>query len=94
MKEQPPKKPAIKTAMRLPAELHADLKEAAEREDHSMNDEIIARLNSVAGGATLAAILSQIRRLSEENQQLKAEIERTQQMVQTIIDALGPSRKR
>jgi hypothetical protein len=94
MKEQPPKKPAIKTAMRLPAELHADLKEAAEREDHSMNDEIIRRLTAMSGGASLATLLAETRHLHEENQQLKAEIKKTQQMVQIIIDALGPSRKR
>jgi hypothetical protein len=94
MKEQPPKKPPIKTAMRLPADLHADLKEAAEREQHSMNDEIIHRLTAMAGGTSLAAILAQTRRLSEENKQLKAEIKQTQQMVQTIIDALEPRRKR
>jgi Cys-tRNA synthase (O-phospho-L-seryl-tRNA:Cys-tRNA synthase) len=94
MKEQSPKKPPIKTAMRLPAELHADLKEAAEREDHSMNDEIILRCTAMSGGASLATILAQTQRLSEENRQLKAEIQKTQQMVQSIIDALGPGRKR
>lgn len=80
--------------MRLPADLHADLKEAAEREDHSMNDEIIIRLTALAGGASFATILTQTQRLSEENKQLKAEIKRTQKMVQTIIDALRPRQKR
>ena len=94
MKEQPPKKPPIKTAMRLPAELHADLKEAAEREDHSMNDEIILRCTAMQGGASLAAILAETKHLRDENRQLKAEIKKTQQMVQAILDAMGPNRKR
>jgi hypothetical protein len=94
MKEQPPKKPPIKTAMRLPAELHADLKEAADREDHSMNDEIILRCTAMSGGASLATLLAEIRGLREEHRQLRADQKKTQQMVQTIIDALGPTRKR
>lgn len=94
MKEQPPKKPPIKTAMRLPADLHADLKEAAKREEHSMNDEIIHRLVVIYGGASLASILAETQHLREENRQLKAEVKKTQQMVQTIIDALAPPRKR
>jgi hypothetical protein len=96
MKEQPPKKPYIKSAVRLPADLHADIKESALREDHSMNDEIIRRLAAMSGGASLATILAHIRRLSDENQQLKAELKaeskKTQDMVQTIIDALSPRR--
>jgi hypothetical protein len=94
MKEQPPKKPPIKTAMRLPADLHADLKEAAAREEHSMNDEIIHRLTAIYGGASLATILAETKHLREENRQLKVEVKKTQQMVQSIIDALGPKRKR
>jgi cell shape-determining protein MreC len=48
----------------------------------------------MSGGASLATILAQTQRLSEENRQLKAEIQKTQQMVQSIIDALRPGRKR
>lgn len=94
MKEQPLNKPPIKTAMRLPADLHADLKEAAKREEHSMNDEIIHRLTVVYGGASLATILAEVRSLREENRQLRADQKKTQQMIQGIIDALGPGRKR
>jgi hypothetical protein len=92
MKELPPKKPYIKSAVRLPADLHADIKESALREDHSMNDEIIRRLAAMSGGASLATILTELRGLREENQQLRADQRKTQQMVQTIIDALGPRR--
>lgn len=92
MKEQPLKKPAKKTAMRLPAELHAELQDAAAREDHSMNDEIIARLSAGAGGASMASLMTQVRRLTAENQEIKAELKKTQEMIQVIIDALGPRR--
>ena len=88
MKEQP----LNKTAMRLPADLHADLKDAAAREGYSMNDDIIARLAAGAGGSSMASLLAQTRKLSEENQELKAEIKKTQDMVQVIIDALSPRR--
>jgi hypothetical protein len=92
MKEQPLKKPAIKTAMRLPADLHADLKDAATREGHSMNVEMVSRLTAMLGGASLHAILAQNRQILEENRELRAEIKKTQEMVQSIIDALSPRR--
>jgi hypothetical protein len=85
MKEKPPKKPFIKTAMRLPADLHADIEDAAIRADHSMNDEIIARCAAAAGGASITAVM-------EQNKQLMAELRRTQEMVQSIINAIGPRR--
>jgi hypothetical protein len=85
MKEKPPKKPAIKTAMRIPAELHADIAEAAKRADHSMNAEIIHRLTAGAGGVSLFA-------LAEQNVEIMAEIHRTQEMVREIITALKPRR--
>lgn len=85
MKEKPPKKPAIKTAMRIPADLHADLQDAAIRADHSMNAEIISRLTAAAGGASLSAIL-------EQNEQIMAELKKTQDMVQSILAAIGPRR--
>jgi predicted HicB family RNase H-like nuclease len=85
MKEKPQKKPAIKTAMRIPADLHADLQEAASRADHSMNTEIINRLTAAAGGVSLST-------LAEQNAQMMAEIRRTQEMVQKIIAAITPRR--
>jgi predicted HicB family RNase H-like nuclease len=85
MKEKPPKKPAIKTAMRIPADLHADLLEAADRAGHSMNVEIINRLTAAAGGVSLST-------LAEQNAQMIAETRRTQEMVQEIIDAITPRR--
>jgi hypothetical protein len=94
MKEQPPKKPPIKTAMRLPADLHADLQDVAEREGHSMNTEIVTRLTAAAGGASLVAVMKQNRILIEQNNRLAAELEEVKSMVQTIVDALGPRRKR
>jgi hypothetical protein len=64
------------TTVRLPAALHAELKDAAERAGHSMNTEIVARLSS--SRVTLHD-------LALQNQQ-------TQAMVQQIIDALRPRR--
>lgn len=75
---KPPKKTKdVKTAFRLPAALHAEIKEAAERAGHSMNAEVIARLSTPVGH-TLMDIA---------RQNLK-----TQEMVQQIIDAIGPRR--
>lgn len=85
MSEKPPKKPAVKTAMRIPADLHADLQDAAARADHSMNTEIINRLTAAAGGASLSA-------LAEQNAKMMAEIKRTQEMVREIIAAITPRR--
>jgi hypothetical protein len=82
MKEKPPKKPAIKTAMRIPADLHADLQDAAIRADHSMNAEIISRLTAAAGGASLSAVL-------EQNQQIMVELKKTQDMVQSILSTIA-----
>jgi predicted HicB family RNase H-like nuclease len=85
MKETPPKKPAIKTAMRIPADLHADLQDVAARAGHSMNTEIINRLTAAAGGVSLSTLAGQ-------NVEMMAEIKRTQEMVQEIIAALSPRR--
>jgi hypothetical protein len=85
MKETPPKKPAIKTAMRIPAELHAGLQDAAARAGHSMNTEIIARLTAAAEGASIAAVM-------EQNRQLMAEVKRNQELIQEIIAAISPRR--
>jgi hypothetical protein len=69
----------IKTALRLPPDLHAEIKSAAEYHGRSMNAEILARLTATpAGPATLDT-------LAEQQQ-------RTQAMVQQIIDALTPRR--
>jgi len=65
----------IKTALRLPPDLHAEIKSAAEYHGRSMNAEIIARLAAAtAGPVTLDTLVAQ---------QL-----RTQEMVQQIIDAM------
>lgn len=88
MKEKPPKTPKApskKTAMRLPADLHAELQEIADKSGHSMNVEIVARLQAMSGGATIAS-------LQEQNKQIMAELKRTQDMIQEIITAIGPRR--
>jgi plasmid stability protein len=64
----------IKTAIRLPRDLHADILESAAHHGRSMNAEMLARLSSQAG-----ATLDDIARQNV----------RTQEMVQTIIEALG-----
>jgi plasmid stability protein len=75
------KKPT--TTVRLPPDLHAEVKEAAARAGHSMNDEIIERLRSLSnanlGGPTLRDVVRQN--------------EKTQLMVQQIIDAISPKRR-
>lgn len=63
----------IKTALRLPRDLHAEIKDAAEYHGRSMNAEIIARLES--SGVTLADIAQQNTK--------------TQEMIQQIIDAIS-----
>lgn len=85
MSDHSPKKPAIKTAMRIPANLHQDLQDAAAREGHSMNAEIISRLTAAAGGASLAAVF-------EQNKKIMSELAKTQAMIETIISAIGPRR--
>lgn len=44
--QQPKQKDHIKTAVRIPPSLHQALKEAASENGHSLNDEILARLNT------------------------------------------------
>jgi hypothetical protein len=85
MNDKPAKKTSIKTAMRIPADLHADIQDAASRADHSMNAEIIARLAAGSGGATLAMVL-------EQNRMIMDELQKTQEMIRTIIQAIGPRR--
>lgn len=85
MKEKPPKKPSVKTAMRIPADLHQDLQDSAARADQSMNAEIVARLTAAAGGASLAMLV-------EQNKQIMDELKKTQDMIQTIIAAITPRR--
>lgn len=85
MSDNSSKKHSIKTAMRIPADLHADLQDTAAREGHSMNVEIVNRLTAAAGGASLTAVF-------EQNKKIMAELAKTQDMVATIIAALGPRR--
>lgn len=69
-----PQQKIIKTALRLPIALHADIVESAAQHGHSMNDEMIARLSAPAS-TTLDDIAAQNMR--------------TQEMVQVVIDAMG-----
>lgn len=68
----------IKTALRLPRDLHKEIKEAAEYNGRSMNAEIIARLDSKPKGTTLDD-------LARQNKDLRA-------LVQRIIEAITPRR--
>ncbi len=63
--------------LRLPVALHAEIKDAAERAGHSMNEEIVARLAAPVGHSLLD--------IAKQNQ-------KTQEMVQQIIDAITPRR--
>lgn len=73
MEKLPKIKPPT-TTVRLPPPLHAEIKEAAAKAGHSMNDEIIMRLES----HTQAIAFSE---LSEQNAAL-------QRMIQQLIDGL------
>ena len=73
MKKTAPRKPGT-TTVRLPPELHDEIKDAAARAGHSMNVEIIARLMSQPADLTL-------RDIARQNV-------RTQEMLQRLIDTL------
>jgi predicted DNA-binding protein len=71
------------TTVRLPPDLHAEVKDAAERAGHSMNDEIIERLRTLS---TLTSGTVTLKDVVRQN-------EKTQAMVQQIIDAISPQRR-
>lgn len=75
--EKLPISKASTTTVRLPPDLHAEIKAAAERAGHSMNVEIVARLSAPSGQT--------LRDISRQNQ-------KTQEMIQIIIDAISVRR--
>lgn len=74
MKTPPQQDEYIKTALPLPANLHANILDAAKYHGCSMNAEIIARLQGTFLDATLDS-------LAQQNQELR-------NMVQRLIDEL------
>ena len=74
--KKPPTLPDVVTTFRLPAALHAEIKDAARAAGHPMNAEIIARLESYPKGTSLGDIAKQNKL--------------TQDMIQQILDALSP----
>lgn len=76
MKKPLKKQESITTTIRLPIEIHREIKESARIAGHPMNVEVIARLAAHPKGTTLGDIA---------RQNVK-----TQQMVQQIIDAISP----
>lgn len=56
--QQPKQQTYIKTAVRIPPSLHQALKEAAQQNEHSLNDEMLARLNTT--------LLEELTRQNEE----------------------------
>lgn len=72
--KKPEKKIPSTTTIRLPPALHAELKDSAARNGHSMNLEIINRLTAALPGLTLSDI-------SRQNV-------KTQKMIQRLIDTL------
>lgn len=44
--QQPKQQSYVKTAIRIPRSLHEALKAAAKANEHSLNDEMLARLNT------------------------------------------------
>ena len=65
----------VKTALRLPAALHTELKDAAERNGHSMNAEILARLQE-------APALARLDRIGKDQREIKA-------MVREMLGVIG-----
>lgn len=61
---RPKKKTFVQTAVRLPPALHEEIGKAAERNDRSKNDEMIARLQAPPGDARLAAMERQLEELT------------------------------
>lgn len=58
--QQPKQQDHIKTAIRVPPALHAELLNAAEQNGHSLNAEMLARLNT-----------SPLNELKRQNEELK-----------------------
>ena len=56
----------VKTALRIPRTLHAQIQQAAEASGRSMNAEIIDRLLAHPGDAALAAVLDRARSSEDE----------------------------
>lgn len=73
--EKKPKPKNPPTTVRLPAPLHEEVKSAAQKEGHSMNDEIILRLR-------LYPIEKRLDRIEQDNVELR-------RMVQRLIDRSG-----
>lgn len=69
-KKRKPRNPA--TTVRLPGPLHTEVKEAADREGHSMNDEIILRLR-------LYPVAARLSEIEQQNEEMK-------RMLQQLID--------
>lgn len=72
--KKPAQRKAGTTTVRLPPELHDEIKDAAARAGHSMNTEIIARLTALPPDLTM-------RDIARQNV-------RTQEMIQRLIDTL------
>lgn len=85
MTEKPSNPYTVKTNIRFPAKLYAELKDAALRADHSINTEVVSRCTAASGGASLAS-------LAQQNEQLRADIMRLEALVQSIIAAISPRR--
>lgn len=73
MQKPPSQKPTqqdyIKTALRLPRELHAEIQDAAERQGRTMNAEILARLQAAPITdqlATQARDIAELKRMVKE----------------------------
>lgn len=58
--QQPKQQDHVKTAVRMPPSLHKTLKQAAEENQHSLNDEMLARLNT-----------SMLEQLTKQNEEIK-----------------------
>ncbi|MDR8026973.1 Arc family DNA-binding protein [Burkholderia cenocepacia] len=84
----------LKTALRLPRDLHAKIQEAAQQSGRSMNAEIIERLlqslNAPASGtgtvdASAPQLLHQMLEVTEETERLRKEVGEVLEIVKTAM---------
>jgi hypothetical protein len=78
MSKPPTQKPSqdnwVKTALRLPPELHLELQDAALRNGHSMNAEIIARMKAATISCQLEKIAQEIAEIKSLDKQILSQV--------------------
>jgi hypothetical protein len=76
----------VKTALRIPRDLHSQIQEAAAASGRSMNAEMIGRLQADVEDGALLAILD---RLRESDDELLATTKKQRDLLWTVVDRTG-----